>query len=191
DEAAVTPAQVDRVRALLADATVREAVHRRRALALAESLSTLDLRARLLFLHGAPQERLHVDCNAVFPPLEIWRYGADRVVLYQPTAGAPFRLWLPVDGKRVLYTYEMGNWLEEWDARADRIGETRIDRRLCRASVAVDEATGVDGMGGQLPATPDATRLLALLAAPADVAAWARQAAAEPLAERRALPVAL
>ncbi|HEV8631202.1 MAG TPA: hypothetical protein VGV61_12870, partial [Thermoanaerobaculia bacterium] len=116
------------LRALLADpdpATAEnellEGVRRRRALMLSESLTTVDKRARLLFLQGPPDERQRVDCSAVFVPLEIWRYGALRLVLYQGSAAGPFHLWLPIDGKRALYTHEMGGWLEEWESLAGRI----------------------------------------------------------------------
>jgi VWFA-related protein len=191
--ASTDPAPVERVEAarkLLTDPTVREGVRRRRALMLSETLATTDARARLLFLHGPPQARQPVDCNAVYVPLELWRYGDTHLVLYRPSPGAPFHLWLPVDGKRALYTHDMAGWLEEWAMLAGRVSGTRLDQRLCRSALFVDAATGVDGLGGQLPATPNAEKLLDLLAPPHDLAAWARAAAAEPVAAAKVLPIA-
>ncbi len=188
--------RADAMESLLADpdpATAQnellEGVRRRRALMLGTSLTTADVRARLLFLNGPPAARQLVDCDVAFQPIEIWTYGRDRLVLYQPARQPAFRMWQRIDGKSALYTHEMAGWLEEWEELAGRIQGERIDRRLCKAAPAVDAATGVDGLGLDLPQRPDLARWRALLAAPADLAAWARAAAAEPVRPVELLPV--
>jgi len=164
--------------------------------------SPRDSRGQLLFLRGRPAERLVIDCAAAFRPLEIWSYrGADGaakdLVLYRPSAGEPFRLWLPIDSKRALYTSEMEFWLAQWDLLRLPMRQ-RIDRFFCPDSVRVDAATGIDGLGGipsnapaaaDPPAAPAARDFrwvrpedrVALLWTPADLAAWSREAAATVL----------
>ena len=84
------------------------------------------MRAQLLFLNGEPEDRLQVDCGAVFKPLEIWTYrraiGPDGKPLdrhagrLHPAAqGEPYQLWLPSDPKRALYTPQMEYWLQQWE----------------------------------------------------------------------------
>ena len=100
-----------------------EGIERRKQLVRSQFVSPLDVRARLLFLDGAPSSRVVVDCGVAFRPIEVWSYagrpsspGADRpgsVVVYQPGADAPFRFWLPLESKRVLYSPEMEYWLEQ------------------------------------------------------------------------------
>ncbi|HXT49507.1 MAG TPA: VWA domain-containing protein [Thermoanaerobaculia bacterium] len=198
-EALAAPDAGERARAvaaLLADpepATaaneLMEGVRRRRALMLASSLTTTDVRARLLFLHGRPTSRQVVDCSAVFQPLEVWSYGSQRLVIYQPSPTLPYRLWAPVDGKRALYTHEMAGWLEDWEALAGRVSGKRIDRRLCELAPVVDAAVGIDGLDQELPARPDTIAWRALLDPPRDLGAWGREAAAEPLTPVETLPV--
>jgi len=68
-----------------------------------------DVRARLLLLNGAPDERIESNCPNVFVPLEVWfwsraeRTGSELVlVFYKPYASWPFRLWHPMEGPGVL-----------------------------------------------------------------------------------------
>ena len=130
---------------------LRVGIERRARLVAHELPSPRDARAQLLFLRGRPAERLVVDCAAAFRPLEVWSYrGSDGVakdlVLYRPSFSEPFRLWLPIDSKRALYTSEMQFWLSQWDLMKLPL-KKRIDRFFCPDAVRVDAATGVDGLG--------------------------------------------
>ena len=165
----------------------------RRSLALATALTPLDDRARLLFLHGSPRERSVVDCSTAFQPLELWRYDAagEPLVLYQPGPDEPWRLWTPGQGKAVLYTPQMRGWVEDWHALRDRGGSPkRMDRQLCAEARTVDRVTGTDGLWPRHDA-PGGLDRSAMLLPPADLAAWARDAAATPPIARPALPVAV
>jgi hypothetical protein len=71
-------------------------IERRRRLLAAEGRSPFDDRGRLLFLHGAPAERLEIECAETYRALELWRWGAAPAarwaVLYRPgVGGAPPR----------------------------------------------------------------------------------------------------
>jgi Ca-activated chloride channel homolog len=189
---------------------LRAGIERRQRLVAHELPSPQDARAQLLFLRGRPAKRLVLDCAAAFKPLEIWSYPGpngvpEELILYRPSAGEPFRLWLPIDSKRALYTSEMEFWLFQWDEAPP--GKKRIDRFFCPDSERVDRVTGVDGLGnGPAPdsaAAADLARAAAgagsppttgrdfrwvrpenrivLLWRPADLASWARAAAATPL----------
>lgn len=163
-------------------------IERRLALIRREFVSSLDDRARLLFLQGEPVERELVDCGETFNPIEIWRYGTkddgQALVLYRPKPGEPFDLWLPIDGKRVLYNEEMEYLLDQWEELKDRIvGPRRIDRWVCKQSKAVDKATGIDGLFGFRQNRPKNADLQRFLEPPDDLAAWARKAALTPLME--------
>lgn len=166
-----------------------EGIERRRRLAFAD-LPPMDARAQLVFLLGPPRDKLIVDCGSTFRPLEFWTYGAPpsqrQFVLYQPSADEPFRIWLPIDSKAALYTREMARWLEQWESLG--MGGKRIDRRFCPISEQVDALTGTDGLRGR-PEEREAREEAAyrwvrpqdrasVLARPADLAAWAREAAA-------------
>jgi VWFA-related protein len=181
------------------DPGLREGVERRARLAAREFASPQDARFQLLFLLGRPAERQVSDCGSVFKPLEIWTYGAPpdarRLIVYQPGPSEPFRLWLPIDSKAALYTLDMANWLEQWQG-LDMWGK-RIDRRFCPSSKDVDDVTGVDGLISRRTAAParDTAETSAapdfhwsrpqdrarMLARPASLAAWAKEAAATPL----------
>lgn len=164
----------------------------RRAAVRFELASPTDVRARLLFLHGPPTERLILDCGMAFEPLEIWtwddpggrqRAGAtNAVVVYQPSPGVPWRLWLPEQGKRALYTSEMEHWLEDWEelTGSGYMQARRFDLQVCRQARRVDRATGVRGLSDIDRNRPHASDYEAFLAPPDDLAAWARQAAATP-----------
>jgi VWFA-related protein len=176
---------------------LEQAIERRRTLVREELLTLADVRARLLFLHGPPAERLVIDCGLTFEPLEIWTYdrstmanakdGRDELVLYQPRPKSSWRLWTPYDGKRALYTSEMEYFLEQWEeySRAGVIRGTRFDRQACRDSQRVDRATGVDALSIFDPDRPTEAQISAYLEPPADRSGWVRGALAasapEPL----------
>jgi VWFA-related protein len=169
---------------------LREGIERRSRAAAREFSSPRDTRWQLAFLAGPPAARQVIDCAAAFRPMEIWTYAegaaAREMILYQPTSGEPFRLWLPIDSKRALYTSEMEYWLDQWVAIKAK--GKRIDHRFCPDAEKVDRITGVDGLQA-IPVmyksrdfrwVPPQDRA-ALLAAPAELATWAREAAATPL----------
>ncbi|HEY4596875.1 MAG TPA: hypothetical protein VIJ02_10770, partial [Thermoanaerobaculia bacterium] len=174
---------------------LREGIARRQRLANDEYLSTQDARWRLLFLHGKPDDRVQIDCGTAFKPLEIWSYrtatGPDGkpvlhpLVLYTPERGVPFHLWVPADSKRILFTPQMEYWLQQWEELHDRIGAERFDLQVCKEAKKIDEATGVPGLTGvgarrgKLHAIDNSS----WLAAPKEVAAWAREAAATAVAD--------
>lgn len=187
---------------------LRLGIERRTRLVQDQLPSPRDARAQLLFLRGRPAERLVVDCAAAFKPLEVWTYRppagdpggvAKDLVLYRPSAAEPFRLWLPIDSKRALYTSEMAFWLAQWDLMKLPLRK-RIDRFFCPDSVRVDAATGLDGLGpvpvkdGDSPDRPEEPAAperdfqwvrpedrIVRLWGPADRASWAREAAATAL----------
>jgi Ca-activated chloride channel homolog len=173
----------------LSDAGFAAAVAARRALMLSAVPSPTDVRGRLLFLHGPPTERLEVDCGLTFRPLEIWTWGApdapqragsaSSVLVYEDETSGAWRLWLPQQGKRVLYTRAMEGWLEDWEELRGRgMRARRFDLQACRDTRAVDRATGVRGLADADQDRPRAEDILAWLAPPADLGAWARAAAA-------------
>jgi len=157
----------------------------RRRLVERELLTWLDDRSRLLFLHGEPATRETVDCGQTFVPIELWTYGdgesARRLILYQKRSAGPYRLWLPLDSKLALYEGEMANILQQ--LQAIRYRGRRFDLRTCEQTPAIDAATGVISLRGYLADRPTDKQLLAYLEPPADLAAWARRAAATPLPE--------
>ncbi len=162
---------------------VREAIARRQALVGQEFMSLLDERARLLFLHGPPAERLVVDCDQTFKPLEVWTYSAipRRLVLYQDEAATPYRLWLPIDSKRALYRPEMEYWLDQYHELRQFLSGRRFDLQLCRSTKLIDEVTGVGGLLEYREDRPSNEELQQALAPPSDLAAWIRAAAATDL----------
>lgn len=169
------------------------AVDRRRQLVQRELLGFGDDRARLLFLRGKPANRETIECGQVYRPMELWTYGtgeaARHLVLYRPGPGRPFRLWLPTDGKRVLYIEEMEYLLDQWQQLRARLSGKRIDLRMCDKAATVDKVTGVGGIFDFARDRPTDAEVNAFVAPPADLGAWAREAAATPLPEHPALPV--
>ena len=183
---------------------LREGIELRQRLAF-EELSPSDARGQLLFLQGPPTEKLIIDCGNAFKPLEIWTYGAvpnqRRLILFRPSPDEPFRLWLPIDSKRALYTDQMADWLDQWETLG--IGGKRIDRHACPDSVTVDEVTGIDGLRGKVVASKGGINRRSdgkiqeqpytairwsrprdragFMERPADLAAWARAAMATRL----------
>jgi VWFA-related protein len=174
---------------------LREGIARRQRLAEDQFLSPRDVRAQLLFLNGAPHDRLVVDCGAVFTPLEIWTYqrgeGPDgkplekQALVYSPGVGEAYRLWLPSDSKRALYTPLMEYWLEQWEEQQGKAFlAVRFDLQNCKQAKNVDEATGVPGLTGAHAGRRARVRpkdATPLLAPPADLAVWAQEAAATEL----------
>ncbi len=187
------PARAAFIETFLADPELAEGIERRGRLAF-EELPPTDARAQLVFLLGKPDATMVTDCGSTFRPLEIWTYGVApdlrRFVLYRQSPDEPFRVWLPIDSKQALYTPEMGRWLYQWVAVG--MGGKRIDRRFCPQSKEVDEITGIDGLRSRpqerAVLSEDAAEAkykwtapvdrVSELARPADLAAWARKAAA-------------
>ncbi|HKI05015.1 MAG TPA: VWA domain-containing protein [Thermoanaerobaculia bacterium] len=171
---------------------LREGVALRQRLATDQYLSPRDVRSQLLFLNGLPEDRLQVDCAAVFKPLEVWTYpgggtGPDgkllkrQLLVYSPGQGQPFRLWIPSDSKRSLYTPLMEYWLQQWEELRGRIRAVRFDLQNCKEAKQVDQVTGVPGLTGALEGGGDRIRprdASKFIAPPADLARWAREAVA-------------
>jgi hypothetical protein len=162
-----------------------EAITVRRELAYGVSPTFLDDRVRTVFLNGLPTERLEIECGATFVPLEVWTYpesiSSRRLVFYEPSAGQPYRLWLPLDSKRALYTSEMEYWLEQYEELRGRIRGKRFDLRTCSETRMIDDVTGIAGLTGYKEGRPRASEIRAILEPPSSVAAWAQRALARPL----------
>ncbi len=165
---------------------LRTGIERRRRLVRQEFLSFFDDRARVLFLQGQPTERKVVECGQTFNPLEVWTYlegeSSRRILFYRPAVGRPFRLWLPLDSKRALYNHEMEYWLEQWESLRGRLIARRFDLQICPEASLVDDVTGVAGLHGFRSDRPGNSEIRRLLEPPADLAEWARRAAATRLA---------
>lgn len=156
----------------------------RRALVRRELMTFLDARAQVLFLHGPPRRREIVDCAETYKPLELWTYGLGEgtfrtLVFYQPKPRSSFRLWLPLDSKRVLYNEEMEYWLEQIAELGRRLRGVRFDYQICPRAVEVDRVTGVSGLFGFMKGRPRDDDFASFLKPPHDIAAWAEEAAAE------------
>lgn len=152
-----------------------------------EYLSLVDHRARLLFLNGPPAHREIVDCASIFMPLEIWSYGPEGarfpLVVYQPTPGATYRLWVPTDSKRVLYNSQMEYFLQQVEELGLSRRGLRWLKKQCADLKRVDEATGIDGLRGFRERRPTDRQIRVFLAPPVDLATWASDAMATPLPE--------
>jgi VWFA-related protein len=167
---------------------LEEGIRRRRLLTRLGFLSPLDVRARLLFLHGRPSLVETIECGQTFRPIEIWTYPLDaennrQLVLYRPEPTLPFRLWLPIDSKRVLYTDEMEYYLDQWYSLGGTAVAKRFDKQMCPDVRQVDLASGVEGLLGYLKDRPTNEDLRRFLSPPSDLAAWAHEAAQTPLPE--------
>jgi Ca-activated chloride channel family protein len=176
---------------LARDADFAAAIAARRRQVLEADLSFYDERARLLFLHGTPDEKLVVDCASTFRPIEIWSWGlgdaARRVLLVRPSPTAHYVAWRPTTSKRALYVPEMEYLLEQFEELKGRIRGRRPDLQLCREHAErIDELTGVDGLFVFRRERLTDADVEGQLAPPPDLAAWARRA----LAERDAAPEA-
>ncbi len=166
--------------AATSDNELVDGIERRQGLVLSELNTFLDDRARMLFLQGKPIERVPIRCDQTFKPLEIWWYGPRETtpgyVLYEPRPGNPYRLWLPLDSKRVLYGSEMESWLEEVAEITGGKGGPRFDKRLCKQAEVVDRATGVYGLFDFQEDRPTNDQIRQILAPPEDLGAWAAAA---------------
>jgi VWFA-related protein len=171
---------------------LKEGIERRRLLAQDQFTTPQDGRAQIVFLQGLPDDRQIIDCGSVFVPMEIWTYrrggkGPDgkllerQLLVYQPSPGELYKLWTPNDSKRPLYKEQIEYWLEQWEELRGRIRAVRFDIQNCKEATKVDLVTGVPGLTGALPGVgsyrirpKDASDLVA---PPADLGQWAREAA--------------
>lgn len=172
---------------------LRTGITRRTRLVGSVFLSFLDARARLLFLHGMPTERTLIDCVAAFKPVEIWTYpseeieGGRKLVLFRPKPDLPYKLWLPSDGKRVLYIDEMEYLLQQLEELRHRPDGRRYEKQICGQFKDLEQATGIEGLYGFQHDRPRDNQLTPFLAPPADLAVWAKAAAAEQTIESKRL----
>ena len=221
------------------------AIERRRRLVREEFDTFNDDRARLLFLHGRPLQRVEVTCGTVYRPMEIWSYlvpgetpardpeldaedagpddelrpdaaaprpptptstgeagsageasageatapptdptggdGAPFLVLYQPADDEPYKLWVPLDAKRSLYTSQFEYILEQWEGLRGRFRGKRPDRIMCDRTRLVERATGVRTLTNYRRDRPRKENYVAWLRPPGDLAEWAVAAAETPL----------
>jgi Ca-activated chloride channel family protein len=170
-----------------------EGIENRRRLVFSEVPTFLDDRGRVLFLHGSPVERKEIECGQTFVPLEVWTYpGTEiglRLLFYRPEPTSPFRLWLPLDSKRALYTREMEYWLEQYEELKKRIRSKRFDLITCSETRLVDAVTGVEGLFGYRPGRPTNEDLMKAFDPPEDLARWARSATATAIEIPSELPI--
>lgn len=182
------------VDSFMARGQVAEGIEQRRRRVRQSGAPFFDVRARLLFLHGAPDGIDPVDCDQTFRPLEIWRYGPedgehDNLVVYQPKPNEPFRLWLPEETKRVLYMPEMEYWLEQHEELRGLIRARRFDLQICEEARRVDRATGVGGLFEFRRRRPSSASLRTWLRPPGDLDLWAERASADVLPAPPALEI--
>lgn len=160
------------------------AIEKRRQLVRKELLSFQDARARMIFVQGLPQKIEKVDCLETYHPLEIWTYDgfARPAVLYRPERDDPWRLWLPVDGKRPLFIEEMAYYLDQIEELGRRIIRPRktVDKFFCELTDRVDEVTGIKGIYGVQKDRVRNEEILPFLDPPAELAAWTRDVLDEP-----------
>jgi Ca-activated chloride channel homolog len=180
---------------LAGEPELERAVAVRRRQVLEADLSFYDERARLLFLHGPPGERLVIECASTYRPLELWSWelgdATRRVLFVRPSPTAHYVAWRPTTSKRPLYVPEMEYLLEQFEELRGRIRGRRPDLQLCREHAElVDRYTGVSGLFQFRRGRLTDAEVEAHFAPPADRAAWARQvlAAREPEPAAARLP---
>jgi VWFA-related protein len=160
------------------------AIERRRREVFAADLSFLDDRGRLLFLRGAPAERVEVECLETYRAIEIWSWreatATQTAVLLQPHPSAHFVAWRPSASKRTLYTDEMEYLLEQFEELKARIRAKRPDRFFCDESEQVDRVTGVDGLFGFEQTRMRDADVEELFSPPEGLGEWARAVLATP-----------
>lgn len=124
------------------------------------------------------------------PPkkLESWSQAA-HLVIYRPSPAQPYRLWLPTDAKRSLFSREMEYLLEQWLEIRQRVKVERFDLQVCDETPLVDQATGIGGLFDFSKNRPLAEQLKPFLEPPKDLKEWARRAAAAPFPDIAELPV--
>ncbi len=168
---------------------LHQAIERRQQLVHEEFLTLLDDRAKVLFLRGSPLARNEVECGMAFKPIEIWTYGTEGalsyLLFYRPAKDRPWRLWMPLETKRVLFIPEMQYWMEQWEELRGVIKAKRIDLQQCPAAREVDEATGIRALRDYRRDRPTNEQIARFLQGPADLAAWVEHAKATPLARER------
>lgn len=106
---------------------------------------------------------------------------ANYLVIYQPAPDEPWRVWVPLDAKRALYTDGMEYLMQQWEELRGRITGRRPDLQLCEETRLVERATGVRGLTGYRRDRPSRQDYLAWLQPPENLDAWAEEAAATPL----------
>ncbi|MGB6337082.1 MAG: VWA domain-containing protein [Thermoanaerobaculia bacterium] len=166
-----------------------QAIDRRQQLVHQEFLTMLDDRARVLFLRGPPVTRNEVECGMTFKPIEIWTYGPESstnaLLFYRPAKDRPYRLWMPMETKRVLFTAEMEYWMEQWEELRGVITAKRIDLQQCPAAREVDDATGIRSLRDFQRNRPTNEQVARYLQPPSDLAAWVQYALTTPLEVER------
>ncbi|MCH9651067.1 MAG: VWA domain-containing protein [Deltaproteobacteria bacterium] len=165
------------------DGGLKEAIRRRQLLVTSNDLPPSEIRSQLLFLQGPPPSREVIECGLVYRPMELWNYGTEEnpayLVIYQPGPDEPFRLWVPTDSKRVLYTQEMEYFLDQWEELRKYITGKRFDYQLCKRAKFLDKVTGVRGLTGFMEDRPLDRDMTRFLDPPADLSAWASKALSE------------
>ncbi|MEE9561859.1 MAG: hypothetical protein V3W50_02195, partial [Thermoanaerobaculia bacterium] len=168
---------------------LRQAIDRRQRLVFDEFLTMLDDRARVIFLRGPPVTREPVECGMTFKPIEIWTYGAESSAVsplfYRPAKGRPYRLWMPMETKHVLYIREMQYWMEQWEELRGVITAKRIDFQTCPAAREVDKATGIRALRNYQRDRPTNEQVIRFLQPPSDLEAWVQYVLATPLEQER------
>lgn len=165
------------------DGGLKEAIRRRQLLVTSKDLPPGEIRSQLLFLQGPPATHEVIECGLVYRPLELWNYGTEEnpayLLIYQPGPDEPFRLWIPTDSKRVLYTNEMEYFLDQWEELQKFITGKRFDYQLCKRAKFLDKVTGVRGLTGFMEDRPLDRDMTRFLDPPEDLGAWASKALAE------------
>ncbi len=168
---------------------LRQAIDRRQRLVFDEFLTMLDDRARVLFLRGPPLTREPVECGMTFKPIEIWTYGTEAssfsLLFYRQAKDRPYRLWMPMETKHVLYIREMQYWMEQWEELRGVITAKRIDFQTCPAAREVDKATGIRALRDFKRGRPTNEQVNRFLQPPPDLAAWVQKALETPLGVER------
>lgn len=100
------------------------------------------------------------------------------LVFFQPKPREDYKLWFPIDSKRVLYNEEMEYWLDQLAELRRQISRgQRFDLQICKRAQYVDRATGVSGLFGFMEGRPRNEQIGVYLEPPKDLTAWARIAA--------------
>ena len=195
----LAPAELHRVQSLnsasrreyietfLNRAQLAEGIEQRRRRIRQSGAPFFDVRAQLLFLHGAPDHIEPVDCDQTFRPLETLALRARRRVSTTTSSSSSRSRTrrsgsgCPEYSKRVLYMPEMEYWLEQYEEPRGLLRARRFDLQVCEEARRVDRATGVWGLFDFRRQRPSMARLQAWLRSPQDLDAWAAAAAADHL----------
>ncbi len=109
------------------DNELLEGVRRRQQLVGKEFVSYLDIRSKLLFLHGRPDVRTVVDCAETFKPLEIWSYRDDQTSDLR-------RKLVPSEEEREAQALEHADWRERERERQRRLANLPANFRYRRST---------------------------------------------------------